>query len=272
MAGSGVRNPGVDVRLPPALSIRDEEQAAVAPPPGLTHRFAGATGHGERRPARNEARRPGRRVALLDDRRHLEGRGVPGHIGVIPHRADDRCAVRVHPRCAIEVVPLGHHADDASACPVRAGAERDERAHRLGVARMVHLAHGQHPPAVRAGPEAAVVLNLPVRGLGGERNRRSARPVDQPHALVGQIDVGERTLMVVRHQAHGAAPVLVHPAANAHAGWRDVLESCPAGPGPHEDDPAPLIGPRFEPVERRAVRAEIRERPLPRRGLCRRER
>ena len=87
--------PRVDIGLPPAPPVRDEAQRTVAPPRRLADRLLGPARHRPRRARRRQQCRPVGRSGDHGERQHHEHRGVPGHVGVIPHDHGQAVAVRM---------------------------------------------------------------------------------------------------------------------------------------------------------------------------------
>ena len=208
------------------------------------------------------------------ERQHQHRRGVPWHVGVVPHDHGQPLTGRIHARRPEEVVTIEERG------LVRlgpAGRQRDHAARGPARSLRMDLPDRQDPVTVRGGAEPPVVVDLAVGRRGGQRSRRGepggARghgAVAEPHPLVGLVDVGEGTRRPPRHEAHGAAAVLVDAAADAHLARRVVGQTVRSGPD--HDDATGLHRARLEPVEGITVGADLRERDLGPGDVARRER
>ena len=256
--GRAVGQAAVAVGLPPPVTVRDEAQGAVALPRRLADRHLVAT-LGE--PGPTSGHQPRR-----SERDHLDRRAVPGHVRVVPHHGGQPTARWIDARCAVEVVAGGQ---DRLPDVVRGRCQGDHDAPGRAAVGAVDLADRHHPGAVGAGAQTAVGPPLPVDGLARERPGRAARPGVQPHALIGQVHVGERTRPVAGHQAARSPAVVVDPAADAHPLRREVHDAMAGviGVAAHEDDAASLERPGLQPVDVPPVRTDVGQRHLSRGGL-----
>ena len=273
--GRHVRGADKAIGQPPTAPVGDEAQRSVAAPGGLADRLGGPAGHLMRRPHRHQGLVAVRRAGDPGERDDQDRRGIPRHVRVIPGDHGDAATGRIGARRAEEVEILEKRALTRRRAP---RGQRNHPAHRTAGSWAVDLADGQHPVAVLGGAEPAVVVDLPVRGRPRQRPRRCAGAlvilhggaVAEPHPPVRLVHVGEGTGRSLRHQAHGPPAVLVHPAADAHALGRVVGQAI--GIGPHQHHPARFGGAGLEPVERFAVRAELRQGDLGPGDVSRRER
>ena len=182
------------VGLPPIRPVRDEAQRPVPGPGRLAHRFRPAAGHplgGPRCPERRRARCSAQ--AARWERQQQNGRGIPGHVRVVPGDDSETVFGRVRARCAEEVVSVEQ---GGLAGRSNTRGEGDHTAHRSGRSLPVRLTNGQHPPAVGRGAESSVTVHFvrrrwPAQGRGCRPVRCGA--VTEPHPLVRLVDVGERT-------------------------------------------------------------------------------
>ena len=261
----------MDVGLPPPLPVRDVAKARVPLPSRLPH---GDLLPGFDRPWRSRSDEAGRSpgpVGVQRQRHHDHGRSIPWHVGVVPDHRGQPAGGRIEPGGAVEVVALGERGLPAT---VRSGSQRDDRATwvacAVDVIGVVPLAYRHHPGSVGAGPEPAVRPALASRRLTREGDRRHPGARTEPHPLLDRIHVGECTRVEAGHQAVGAAAVLMHPAADAHARRRDIPHTL--GVGPHAHDASAFGRSRLEPVQRLTVGRHFGHRDLPGRRLGRTER
>ena len=147
--------------------------------------------------------------------------------------------------------------------------QRDHRPRGSWPTLAMGLADRQNPGSVIARREPAVPVLLPDAG-GRAEGHWSRRTVAEPHPLIRLIDVSERARGTARNQTDGTPAVLVDAAADAHRGRRVVATALRSRPD--EDHPAPLRRARLQPVERVAVRAELREGDLSTRHVARGQR
>ena len=213
----------MDVRLPPAAPVRDEAERAVALPGRLAHRFAGAARDWStaRRPPRGRRGRGSSGSTTSDDASH-------GMSGWSHTTTASRPSARVRPGCAEEVVP-GQQRRFRRWGGRGPGPGR-ERDHAPGGSPVtlfgvrLRTASTQSPSAVALSPPWRYAV--PAGAGAAERTRRRTAlvgtAVAEPHPLVRLVHVGEGAGGAARHETHGAAAVLVHPAADAHAGGRVV--------------------------------------------------
>ena len=193
-----------------------------------------------------------------------------GMSGWSTHHGGQPTARWIESRCAVEVVAGGQD----RACPRGRPLQLPGRPRRAGESRRRRRGRrgprGPPPPRRRRrwrpdrrGPP------LPVHGLARERPRRAARPGVQPHALIGQVHVGERTRPVAGRQAARSPAVVVDPAADAHPLRREVHDAMAGviGVAAHEDDAASLERPGLQPVDVPPVRTDVGQRHLSRGGL-----
>ena len=260
--GRALGQTAVAVGLPPSVTVGDEAQGAVVPPRRLADRHVVAT-LGEPGPTGGHQVRP--------ERDHLDRRAVPGHVRVVPDHGGQPTALWIESRRAVEVVARGQ---DRLPDVVRSRGEGDHQSPGGAAVGAVDLADRHHPGAVGARAQTAVGPPLPVDRLAREWPRRAARPGLPPHALIGQVHVGERTRPVARHQAARSPAVLVHPAADAHPLGREVLDALAVAVGvaAHEDDAASLERPGLQPVHGTPVRTDVGQRHPSRCGLRRSQR
>ena len=263
------------VGLPPTAPIRDEAQRPVPAP-----RRAGRPTR-PAPPATCCAGPAACSVLVPVQRRRRRGRAAG------PRRSRRPTACPGGPRRPRRG---GRRSDAAAACrrsrAPRAAWSRTATPRRVD--RATTLRTGRADPSrwisrtARTHSPSAVALSPPCRctsPAGGgalERHRRCrARPawrraVTEPHPLVRLVHVGEGTGGPSGHEAQGAPAVLVDPAADAHALRRVVGHA--RGIGPHDHRPARLGRAGLEPVDRVAVRAQLRERDLGPGHVPRRER
>ena len=162
--------PAPSVGLPPALPVRDEAQSAVVPPARLAHRLT----RRRRRPPGALPRRAARRQGAA--RWRAEGhddelRGVPRHVGVVPHHDGHVRTGRVHRGAPKKSCPSRR--TDSAGSPGRV-ASATTAARRLRPPVAVDLSHRQHPVAVRGDAQAAVVVRLSPRAARASSGRGAA--------------------------------------------------------------------------------------------------
>ena len=125
--GRHVRGADKAIGQPPTAPVRDEAQRPVAVPGGLADRLGGPAGHLVRRSRRHQGLVGVRRAGGPGERDDQNGRGVPGHVRVIPGDHGDAATGRIGTRRAEEVEPLDERALTRRRAPRR---QRDHLAHR----------------------------------------------------------------------------------------------------------------------------------------------
>ena len=204
-------------------------------------------------------RRRGRAAAPTRRRHPTACPGDPRPPRPAGRRSDAGVASRRNRVPSSSVVAHGCSPRVESATTLRTGArvplavDLPDREHPVAIRRRTrdHRGCASRPPAGRRRQGLSAWLPPRPRGSG---------TVAPPHPPVRLVDVGEGSGRPSRHEAQGAPAVLVDPAPDAHP-VRRVVGQVP-GLAAHHDHAARLGRAGLQPVERVAVRAELREGDL----------
>ena len=231
------------VEVPPAGAVGDEDDRA----PSGDH---SGWKIDSRRAARDHMRLARRAVGI--DRREIERRAVPRHVGMVPGEPDQPAAVRRQPRRAEEIVAAGEDAAGVAARPrsiatmVLTGSPSAVWSSRTPIQR-----------SRRSVDHAVGVAPLPVaRGGAGVSGCGAAAPVRwryrRPSAKLEKMTAPSRT-------SPRAAAIFVHAGADVEGAGVMSVGAAPSA-GAHDHDAALLLRPPFQPVDVAAVEPHLRQR------------
>ena len=231
------------VEVPPSIGVRDAPQGAV----GRTRRLERRAS----RPSPDSPRRTGHAVPV--EVGEIQGRGIPGHVRLIPGEPCEPPSVAARGRGRVEVMARGEHPNGAAG-----DGDRDQVVGRRRTVTM-SFAHREQAPVRRIEDQIAE----PGRAFRRQRNGRGAgrldmdpavRVVREPDPVPGD---GIRAAAVFMD----ARPHVERRGGGVGGPSRVMGLSCHIGPkaGSNEDVASAFPRPSFEPADPARVQADRRE-------------
>ena len=231
------------VEVPPSIGIRDAPQGAAGRPRRLERRAS--------RPSRDPPRRTGHAVPV--EAGEIQGRGIPGHVRLIPGEPCEPAPVGTRGRGRVEVMARGEHSNGAAG-----DGDRDQVVGRRRTVTM-RFAHREQAPPHRIEDQIAE----PGRAFRRQRNGRGAgrlnvypavRVVREPGPIPGD---GIRAAAVFMD----ARPHVERRGGDVGGPSRIMGRSCHIGPkaGSNEDVAPTFPRTPFEPADPARVQAHRRE-------------